>query len=181
VLVGLALVGAKRRGGLPLALELRGALLAAVGGTGMASESVELGESRGGAREGARSRLAWCQGTSPWCQPRGGDELQLVDSPPGHFHFRQPYATIRDHWSQLAIDERQPMPQRPTPERPDPTTAELLTEEATAELLHNSVSTLRRWRRLGIGPAFIKSGRKVLYRRVTLDRWLAEQETTSGE
>jgi hypothetical protein len=73
------------------------------------------------------------------------------------------------------------MPQRPTPERPDPTTAELLTEEATAELLHNSVSTLRRWRRLGIGPAFIKSGRKVLYRRVTLDRWLAEQETTSGE
>jgi excisionase family DNA binding protein len=56
--------------------------------------------------------------------------------------------------------------------------AELLTEEETAALLRCSVPTLRRWRRLGTGPAFIKSGRKVLYRRTTLDAWLSEREAT---
>jgi excisionase family DNA binding protein len=56
--------------------------------------------------------------------------------------------------------------------------AELLTEQETAALLRCSVPTLRRWRRLGTGPAFIKSGRKVLYRRTTLDAWLSEREAT---
>lgn len=63
----------------------------------------------------------------------------------------------------------------------DQRSTELLTEAEAAEMLRSSVPTLRRWRRLGTGPAAIKSGRKVLYRRVTLDRWLAEQETASGE
>jgi hypothetical protein len=38
-------VGAKRRSGLPLPLELSGAFLAAVGGTDVASEGVELSKS----------------------------------------------------------------------------------------------------------------------------------------
>jgi excisionase family DNA binding protein len=55
---------------------------------------------------------------------------------------------------------------------------ELLTEQETAALLRCSVPTLRRWRRLGTGPAFIKTGRKVLYRRTALDAWLSEREAT---
>jgi excisionase family DNA binding protein len=65
--------------------------------------------------------------------------------------------------------------------RMDQRSTELLTEAEAAEMLRSSVPTLRRWRRLGTGPASIKSGRKVLYRREALDRWLAERETRDGE
>lgn len=37
-------------------------------------------------------------------------------------------------------------------------------------------ATLRYWRHAGIGPASFKLGRRVVYRRAEVERWIAEQE-----
>ena len=42
---------------------------------------------------------------------------------------------------------------------------ELLTQEEAAAFLHKSVRVLRFWRTAGIGPAFVKLGKTVLYNR----------------
>jgi len=39
----------------------------------------------------------------------------------------------------------------------------LLSEQETASALGVSVPTLRRWRQLRIGPAYVKLGRRVVY------------------
>ena len=39
-----------------------------------------------------------------------------------------------------------------------------------------SVDTLRRWEERRTGPACVRAGRKVLYRRSAIEAWLAEQE-----
>jgi excisionase family DNA binding protein len=39
----------------------------------------------------------------------------------------------------------------------------LLTVEQTAKMLNVSVKTLEKWRAEGIGPRFIKVGRRVMY------------------
>lgn len=43
-------------------------------------------------------------------------------------------------------------------------------------------ATLRYWRHAGQGPASFTLGKKVLYRRSEIERWIAEQEqaTTRG-
>jgi predicted site-specific integrase-resolvase len=56
---------------------------------------------------------------------------------------------------------------------------ELCTDEAVARCLCVSVITLRRWRREGRGPKFIKEGRRVLYRRSAIAEWLAAREAGS--
>jgi excisionase family DNA binding protein len=49
----------------------------------------------------------------------------------------------------------------------------LLTQAETAELLRLSERTLERWRVIGGGPAFCKFGKRVLYRRTDLEKWIA--------
>lgn len=43
-----------------------------------------------------------------------------------------------------------------------------------AQLLSVSERTLERWRVEGTGPSFVKAGRRVLYRREDVEKWLAE-------
>jgi hypothetical protein len=53
--------------------------------------------------------------------------------------------------------------------------AELLTLGEAAAVLRTPVATLRYWRHLGVGPDGFRLGRRVLYRRQDVDRWVAEQ------
>ena len=43
-----------------------------------------------------------------------------------------------------------------------------------AGFLNISIRTLERWRVEGVGPAYVKAGRRVLYRREDVESWLAE-------
>jgi predicted DNA-binding transcriptional regulator AlpA len=49
----------------------------------------------------------------------------------------------------------------------------------TAALLQVSVTTLGRWRVQGAGPAYLKTGRRVLYDRAVVIAWLNEQRRQS--
>jgi predicted site-specific integrase-resolvase len=40
-------------------------------------------------------------------------------------------------------------------------------------LLNISIRTLERWRVEGVGPRYVKAGRRVLYRAEDVERWLA--------
>ena len=51
----------------------------------------------------------------------------------------------------------------------------LLTLAEAAALLRAPVATLRYWRHLAIGPDGFRLGRRVMYRREDLDRWVAGQ------
>jgi len=54
--------------------------------------------------------------------------------------------------------------------------ADLLTITEAAELLRAPVATLRYWRHLGTGPAGFRLGRRVLYRRDDLERWVSDRQ-----
>jgi predicted DNA-binding transcriptional regulator AlpA len=54
--------------------------------------------------------------------------------------------------------------------------AELLTLAEAAAVLRTPVATLRYWRHLGVGPDGFRLGRRVVYRREDVNRWLAEQQ-----
>lgn len=54
----------------------------------------------------------------------------------------------------------------------------LLTEVQAADLLRLSPRTLQAWRCQGIGPAFVRAGRAIRYRRPALIAWAHEQEVT---
>ena len=56
------------------------------------------------------------------------------------------------------------------------TAPELLTLAETAAVLRTPVATLRYWRHLGVGPDGFRLGRRVVYRRGDVDRWLTEQQ-----
>jgi hypothetical protein len=58
----------------------------------------------------------------------------------------------------------------------EPILAEFLTREELASELRRSPRTLDRWEVLGMGPPRTLVGRKVLYRRGSVQKWLAEQE-----
>ena len=53
---------------------------------------------------------------------------------------------------------------------------DLMTLAETAAYLRTPVATLRYWRHLGLGPAGFRLGRRVIYRRGDVDRWLSERE-----
>jgi DNA-binding transcriptional MerR regulator len=55
----------------------------------------------------------------------------------------------------------------------------MTTEELAAELKLNK-RTLDRWDALGIGPPRTRVGRTVLYRRGSVQKWLAAQEHQAG-
>jgi hypothetical protein len=54
--------------------------------------------------------------------------------------------------------------------------AELLTLAEEAAVLRTPVATLRYWRHLGVGPDGFRLGRRVVYRREDINRWLAAQQ-----
>ncbi|WP_439545010.1 helix-turn-helix transcriptional regulator [Sandarakinorhabdus sp.] len=56
--------------------------------------------------------------------------------------------------------------------------SELLTTKETADYLRLAPTTLEHWRLDGRGPAFVRWGRSVRYRRADIEHWLAE--TTEG-
>ena len=53
---------------------------------------------------------------------------------------------------------------------------DLMTLAETAAYLRTPVATLRYWRHLGLGPAGFRLGRRVIYRRDDVDRWLTERQ-----
>jgi predicted DNA-binding transcriptional regulator AlpA len=53
---------------------------------------------------------------------------------------------------------------------------DLLTTDDVAALTRSPASTVRYWRHTGVGPRGFRIGRRVLYRRGEVLRWLAEQE-----
>jgi hypothetical protein len=58
----------------------------------------------------------------------------------------------------------------------EPILAEFLTLEALASELQRNKRTLDRWNALGNGPPRTRVGRRVLYRRTSVQKWLLEQE-----
>jgi hypothetical protein len=63
------------------------------------------------------------------------------------------------------------MPQMRTPQLPG-----YYSEQEQAERLGLVISSLRRWRRLGIGPASVRIGRRTVYKYGGDEKWLAEQQ-----
>jgi len=58
----------------------------------------------------------------------------------------------------------------------DPILSEFLTKEELAAELRRNPRTLDRWDVLRMGPPRTHVGRKVLYRRASVQKWLAAQE-----
>lgn len=56
---------------------------------------------------------------------------------------------------------------------------ELLTTDEAAALLLVAPKTLKNWRSLGSGPAYIKRGRRVAYRVTDLNDWLDANRTAA--
>lgn len=54
-------------------------------------------------------------------------------------------------------------------------TSTLLTLDEAAAYLRTPAATLRYWRHLGVGPDGFRLGRRVVYRREDLARWVAER------
>jgi helix-turn-helix protein len=57
-----------------------------------------------------------------------------------------------------------------------PILEDFLTKQELAAELGRNMRTLDRWEALGIGPPRTLLGRKILYRRMSVRRWLAAQE-----
>ena len=58
----------------------------------------------------------------------------------------------------------------------EPLLSEFFEKEELAQELNKTPRTLDRWDVLGIGPPRTRVGRKVLYRRTSVQKWLAAQE-----
>ncbi len=58
---------------------------------------------------------------------------------------------------------------------------QLLTLTEAAARLRTPVATLRYWRHLGTGPDSFRLGRRVMYRRDDLDRWITAQHDAQAE
>jgi hypothetical protein len=54
--------------------------------------------------------------------------------------------------------------------------AELLTSQEAAAVLRTPVATLRYRRHRGVGPDGFRLGRRVVYRRQDVERWVAERQ-----
>lgn len=60
---------------------------------------------------------------------------------------------------------------------PAPHTAALLTEKETAAMMRLSPEMLRKLRREGGGPQFVRIGRAIRYRAAELGEWIASRAT----
>ncbi|SFO00813.1 Helix-turn-helix domain-containing protein [Geodermatophilus obscurus] len=54
--------------------------------------------------------------------------------------------------------------------------SDLMTLVEAAASLRTPVATLRYWRHLGAGPAGFRLGRRVMYRREDVDRWIGQRQ-----
>jgi len=57
---------------------------------------------------------------------------------------------------------------------------ELLNEVQAADFLKMSMRTLQAWRCRGEGPAFVRAGRAIWYRRSDLIRWIDANSVRHG-
>jgi predicted DNA-binding transcriptional regulator AlpA len=57
---------------------------------------------------------------------------------------------------------------------------DLLTPVEVAAITRTAVDTLRWWRHVGRGPRSFKIGRKVVYERAEVMRWIAEERRRTG-
>ncbi len=81
--------------------------------------------------------------------------------------------TRREHLSALLADDVGQTPAAAAA----PHDGELLTVAEVAAMTRLSVGTLRWWRSAGAGgPASFKLGRRVLYRRADVEKWLEEAQ-----
>jgi hypothetical protein len=62
----------------------------------------------------------------------------------------------------------------------EPILSEFLTTEELAAELRRNPRTLDRWAVLGMGPPRTHVGRRVLYRRASVQKWLAAQEQSAA-
>jgi hypothetical protein len=60
--------------------------------------------------------------------------------------------------------------------KPEAILSDFLTKQELATELGREMRTLDRWDTLGIGPPRTRVGRNVLYRRASVQNWLAAQE-----
>lgn len=58
----------------------------------------------------------------------------------------------------------------------EPILSEFLTKAELAAELQRNERTLDRWHRLGEGPPITRIGRRILYRRASLQNWLHARE-----
>jgi len=59
--------------------------------------------------------------------------------------------------------------------------SDLITSAEFAQLARTADSTIRYWRSHGYGPQGFRLGRKVLYRRVEVEQWIAERYTAASD
>jgi DNA-binding transcriptional MerR regulator len=52
---------------------------------------------------------------------------------------------------------------------------DLLTTNEVAEIVRAPIETVRYWRFIGYGPPSVKLGRRALYERADVERWIAQQ------
>lgn len=57
---------------------------------------------------------------------------------------------------------------------------DLITTAELAELVRTSEETVRYWRHIGKGPRGAKVGRRVLYERAEVEKWLCELRDTEA-
>jgi hypothetical protein len=60
---------------------------------------------------------------------------------------------------------------------PEQILSDFLTREQLAGEFQRNARTLDRWEVLGMGPPRTRVGRRVLYRRASVQKWLLEQES----
>ena len=70
----------------------------------------------------------------------------------------------------LAEASKSAVVQPTAPSKPD---SSLLTTKQAAEVLNLTASTLNKWRVHGGGPQFVKLGRRVFYRKTSLDSFVS--------
>ena len=61
----------------------------------------------------------------------------------------------------------------------NPVSCLVVTDDEAPAAIKSTKRTMARWRAEGVGPKFIKVGRKVVYRMSDLDDWLTQQTRTS--
>ena len=58
---------------------------------------------------------------------------------------------------------------------------EWMTRREVAKLYRTPVGTLSQWAFKGIGPSYVRVGRKAVYRRVDVEQWIEEREQLPRE
>ena len=63
---------------------------------------------------------------------------------------------------------------------PKPILSDWIARAELARELNVTPDTLARWAAAGMGPPQVKVGRRVMYRRASVEKWLAELEGRNG-